>query len=102
MFTYSIIFGNDKNLFMIREEIGLIRIVSLLDVEIDLFIELVIGVYNSKFIGFFYYGFVIVIIFILDINDNVLVFKINEINVIFDENIFVGIIIYKVVVIDVD
>lgn len=87
---------------MIREEIGLIRIVSLLDVEIDLFIELVIGVYNSKFIGFFYYGFVIVIIFILDINDNVLVFKINEINVIFDENIFVGIIIYKVVVIDVD
>lgn len=99
---YSIIFGNDKNLFMIREEIGLIRIVSLLDVEIDLFIELVIGVYNSKFIGFFYYGFVIVIIFILDINDNVLVFKINEINVIFDENIFVGIIIYKVVVIDVD
>lgn len=99
---YSIIFGNDKNLFMIREEIGLIRIVSLLDVEIDLFIELVIGVYNSKFIGFFYYGFVIVIIFILDVNDNVLVFKINEINVIFDENIFVGIIIYKVVVIDVD
>lgn len=99
---YSIIFGNDKNLFMIREEIGLIRIVSLLDVEIDLFIELVIDVYNSKFIGFFYYGFVIVIIFILDINDNVLVFKINEINVIFDENIFVGIIIYKVVVIDVD
>lgn len=87
---------------MIREEIGLIQIVSLLDVEIDLFIELVIGVYNSKFIGFFYYGFVIVIIFILDINDNVLVFKINEINVIFDENIFVGIIIYKVVVIDVD
>lgn len=87
---------------MIREEIGLIRIVSLLDVEIDLFIKLVIGVYNSKFIGFFYYGFVIVIIFILDINDNVLVFKINEINVIFDENIFVGIIIYKVVVIDVD
>lgn len=99
---YSIISGNDKNLFTIKEETGLIRTASLLDAEIDSSVELVIGAYNPKSVGSPHRGSATVTISILDTNDNAPVFKINETNIIFDENTPAGTIIYKVVATDAD
>lgn len=99
---YEILSGNDKNLFKIKKETGLIRTASLLDAETDSSVELVINAYNPKSVGTLNKASATVTISILDTNDNAPVFKVNETNIVFDENTPEGTIIYKVVAEDAD
>ncbi|XP_061184166.1 protocadherin Fat 1-like isoform X2 [Saccostrea echinata] len=99
---YEITTGNDKSLFKIKKETGLIRTASLLDAETDFSVELVINAYDPKSIGTLVRGSATLTIAILDTNDNAPVFQVNQTNIVFDENTPEGTLIYKVVATDAD
>ena len=99
---YNITAGNDKKLFKISRDTGLIKTASLLDAENDSSVELVISAINPNSVGGIQRGSATVTISVLDTNDNAPVFQANETDVIFDENTPEGTVIYKVHATDAD